>query len=93
MSTNAITISVSDYPRQANNFQRFVDVLGKDASSYVQSVIIAANSTEDLRRCTPRSIFQSALRAASLGLSCDPAQREAWLVPYNIKVKTFNGHP
>ena len=83
-STN---VSIAEYLRQAENFQKFSDILGKDAAPYVQSAIIAASSTNDLLACTPKSVFRAALRAASLGLSCDPAVKQAWLVPYDVKVK------
>lgn len=86
-------MSLAEYLRQAENFQKFVDILGRDAAPYVQSVVIAASSTEELVQCTPRSIFRAALRAASLGLSCDPAVKQAWLVPRNRKVKGRNGQP
>lgn len=84
-------ITVSDYMRKPENLARFTDVLGKDANAYVQSVLIVAASDEKLRECTPQSIYKSALRAASLGLSCDPAVKQAWLVPYNKKIKTPQG--
>ena len=77
---------VTEYLRQPDNFQDFVNLLGKDAAPYVQSVIIAASSTEDLMQCTPQSIHRAALRAASLGLSCDPAVKQAWLIPRNRNI-------
>ena len=87
MATNAIERNpVTEYLRQPDNFQDFVSLLGKDAAPYVQSVIIAASSTDDLMRCTPQSVHRAALRAASLGLSCDPSVKQAWLVPYNRNI-------
>jgi len=64
---------------------KFTDILGDNGKSYVQSVLIAVSASAELMKCTPESIFRSALRAASLGLSCDPALKQAWLVPYNRK--------
>ena len=87
----ATAITVSDYMRKPDIIQKFADVLGRDANAYIQSVLIVAGSDEKLKECTPQSIVKSALRAASLGLSCDPAVKQAWLVPYNKKVKTPNG--
>src|SRR5690242_7865843 len=91
MTTPAKTIVLSEYIRQPETLQRFTDLLGAGGNAYVQSVVIAASATEDLQKCTPQSIVRAALRAASLGLSCDPALKQAWLVPYNKKVKTPQG--
>ena len=80
------------YMKDPNVIQKFTDILGEGAANpYVQSVLIAVADSEDLRKCTHQSILQSALRAASLGLSCDPAIKQAWLVPYNKKVKGRGG--
>ncbi len=80
-------ITIADYMRKPENMARFEDLLGGEAKPYVQSVLIAVTSSADLMQCTPHSIQRSALRAASLGLSCDPALKQAWLIPYNRKVK------
>lgn len=84
-TTTAITLS--EYVHSPAELARFEDVLGKDAKSYIQSVLIAVSSSEDLMKCSHASIVRSALRAASLGLSCDPALKQAWIVPYNKKTK------
>jgi recombination protein RecT len=63
--------------------KRFEELLGeKNARPYIQSVIIAVSASPQLQKCSPESILRSALRAASLGLSCDPAVKQAWLVPF-----------
>lgn len=89
MATNN-AITVSDYMRKPDVIQRFSEVLGGDAqaNSYVQSVLILCATDDNLRECTPVSIFKSALRAATLGLSCDPATKQAWLIPYRKNVGT-----
>ena len=84
--------SIVTYMRQPEVLLRFADVLGtREASAYIQSVLIAVAGSPELMACTPNSIYRSALRAASLGLSCDPALKQAWLVPYNRKVKQADG--
>jgi len=83
--TNAIT--VSEYMHKPEALARFTAILGDSGKAYVQSVLIAVSGSEELKKCTPQSIMGSALRAASLGLSCDPALKQAWLVPYNKKQK------
>lgn len=81
-----MTTDLALYIKRPNVIQQFQDVLGRGANGYVQSVIIASQSNDELMKCTEISIVRAALRAASLGLSCDPAQREAHLVPRNKNV-------
>jgi recombination protein RecT len=83
---------LSVYLNEPTILQKFTKVLGEGAADpYVQSVLIAVADSEELKKCTHQSILQSALRAASLGLSCDPAVKQAWLVPFNKKVKGKGG--
>lgn len=86
--TETTAITVSDYMRAPARMKRFQDILGKGAEPYVQSVLITVAGNDDLQKCTPRSIYISALRSASLGLSLDPALKEGWLVPYNRNIGT-----
>jgi recombination protein RecT len=74
-----------EYMRSETVLKRFGDVLGAGANSYIQSVLIAVADNPGLQTCTAQSIFKAALRAASLGLSCDPAHRQAYLVLRNCK--------
>jgi recombination protein RecT len=76
---------IVNYGRSPEVMQSFARLLGRDAPHYVQSAIMAVQANDRLLQCTPRSIFQSALRAATLRLSCDPALGHAWLVPYKNK--------
>ena len=73
---------IVSYGRSPEVMQSFARLLGRDAPHYVQSAIMAVQANDRLLQCTPRSIFQSALRAATLRLSCDPVLGHAWLVPY-----------
>lgn len=74
-------------PQVMTNFE---GVLDKSAKPYVRSVMIAVEADYKLQQCTPESIGISALRAASLQLSCDPSLKQAYLVPYwNGKKKCF----
>lgn len=61
---------------------KFTEVLDRGAKPYIQSVLIAVEQSEDLQKCSPDSIGIAALRAATLELSCDPALKQAHLVPY-----------
>lgn len=73
---------VKAYAEMEEVKQRFINLLGdKDGRAYVESVVIAVASKEDLQRCSPKSIMISAMRAASLKLSVDPIMKQAHLVP------------
>lgn len=74
---------LKEYIRSEEIMMRFKEVLGDyQASAYVSSVILAVANSQQLQECTPLSIVSSALRAASLRLSCDPSTGQAYLVPF-----------
>lgn len=85
--------AIANFLRQPENVEQFTQIMGHAGKSYVQSVIIAVANNEQLMVCTPPSIMRSALRAASLELSCDPSLRQAYLIPRNRKIKGKNGTP
>ena len=76
---------IKAYGQSPEVLNTFVQLLGKSAPHYIQSALIAVQTNETLMECTPRSIFRSALRAATLGLSCDPSLGHAYIVPYKNK--------
>jgi len=76
---------IVSYGRSPEVMETFSRLVGRNAPHYVQSAIIAVQANDRLMQCTPKSIFRSALRAATLRLSCDPALGHAWLVPYKTK--------
>ena len=90
MTTPKEELTLARYIRQPDQLEKFSNVLGDGANAYVQSVLLAVSNSNDLMECTHNSVVRSALRAASLGLSCDPAVKQAWLVPYNRKMKRKN---
>ena len=75
-------LKIKAYGQSPEVMQTFSLLLGRSAPHYVQSAIMAVQADDRLLQCTPRSIFSSALRAATLRLSCDPTIGHAWLVPY-----------
>jgi len=63
--------------------KRFSSMLGdKQAQRFVASVLTAVMADKKLQACTPLSVYLSAVRAATLGLSVDPAYGQAYLVAY-----------
>jgi len=88
MSDNSLSV-IKKTLNSTEIMQRFASFMGeREAAYYINSVVLAVANSATLQECTPNSIVYSALRAASLKLSCDPALGEAYLVPYG-KVATF----
>lgn len=63
----------------------FVQLIGRTAPHFIQSALTAVQSNDRLMECSPRSVFRAALRAATLGLTCDPSLGHAFIVPYKNK--------
>lgn len=78
---------LSEYFHRQDIIEKFHAVLGNEANAYMQSVLIACTANPDLMECSPQSILRSSLRAASLELSCDPALKQAQLVPIKGKAE------
>lgn len=86
MTTPNQSTTLAQYMKKPEVLTKFSDVVGdSNARPYIQSVLIAVSASPELMKCTNDSILRAALRAASLGLSCDPALKQAWIVPYNKK--------
>jgi phage RecT family recombinase len=97
MNDNAITTTTKEQPIERisahmyreESIKRFSVMLGeKQAQRFVASVLTAVMADQKLQACTPLSIYLSAVRAATLGLSVDPAYGQAYLVAYG-NVCTF----
>lgn len=79
--------------RSEDVVMRFAEVMGDhQARGYVASVLIAVQSNEALAKCSPNSILTSAMRAATLRLSCDPSLGQAHLVPFKGKATLVVGY-
>lgn len=96
MSDNNNNKTITNYDRikaMAKNEQvitSFAGVVGSKtgAIGYINSALLAVGSDARLMECTPASIMSSALRAATMMLSCDPALGQAYIVAYK-GVATF----
>lgn len=72
---------------------RFKDILGdRSAPAYISSVMVAVKESEALMACQPESIYVSALRAATLRLSVDPATGQAYMVPFKGRATLIVGY-
>jgi len=79
---------IAKYGRSPEVMQVFNSILRGGGMAYIESAILAVKMSPPLQECTPQSIFSSALRAATLKLSCDPSLGHAWLVPYKNSRKS-----
>ncbi len=71
------------FARSPMIMERFEELLGdRGARAYVSSVVLAVAGSPKLQQCTSASIVSSALRAATLELSCDVSLGQAALVPF-----------
>jgi recombination protein RecT len=84
---------IREYARSDEIKVRFSEIVGKNnASAYISSALIAVANSEQLQECSPQSILTSAMRAATLRLSCDPATKQAWLVPFSKRCTLIIGY-
>lgn len=92
-SNNKLAV-IRNYMRSEGILTRFAEVLGGDrqASAYVSSVVLAVGSNPTLAECSMTSIATSAMRAATLRLSCDPGIGQAYLVPFKGKAILVIGY-
>ena len=62
---------------------RFAQIVGdKNVGAYVSSIMTTVANSAQLQKCTPNSIYISAVRAATMRLSTDPSTGQAYLVPF-----------
>jgi len=72
---------------------RFAQMMGeRGASTYIASVLIAVADSQSLQKCSPVSVYTSALRAATLRLSVDPGVGQAYLVPFKGRATLIVGY-
>lgn len=84
---------IKNYARSTEIVQRFAEVVGEQgAKPFISSVMLTVANSQRLQECDPISIITSAMRAATLRLSCDPVTRQAWLVPFKGKCTFVIGY-
>src|SRR3990167_11332743 len=84
---------IKSFMRSDEVVTRFREILGeRGASAYISSVLIAVANSDALQECSPASVMISAMRAATLHLSCDPVTGEAWIIPFGKKATFVAGY-
>ena len=68
-------------------------MLGDNATAFLMSVLNCVQNNDKLAECEPQSILMASAVAGTLGLPIDPNLGQAYIIPYNIKIKGKDGLP
>lgn len=71
---------------------KFEDVLGKNATSYVTSLLSVINASPQLKNAEPISIMNAAMKAATLNLPIESSLGFAYVVPYGKQAQFQIGY-
>lgn len=80
--------SFKDLIKEESVKERFEEMMGKNAPSFLMSVLNCVQNNAKLAECDPQSILMASAVAGTLGLPVDPNLGQAYIIPYNVKVKT-----
>ena len=67
--------------------KRFNELLDKNATNFMQTLLAIYNGNEQLKKCEPISILAAAGLAATLNLSISPSLGYAYIVPFGNKAQ------
>lgn len=82
------TMSVQAFIRNESTQKRIADLIGSRAPQLTTSLVTALNNNESLANCSPQSVLNAALTAASMDLPINPNLGFAYIIPYG-KVAQF----
>jgi recombination protein RecT len=67
--------------------ERFEKMLGDNATSFLMSVLNCVQNNDKLMEAEPQSILMASAVAGTLNLPIDPNLGQAYIIPYNVKIK------
>lgn len=76
------TMTVQQYIRNESTQKRIADLIGTRTPQLTTSLVTALNSNEALANCSPQSVLNAALTAASMDLPINPNLGFAYIIPY-----------
>lgn len=79
------TITLTSLIKRDDVKQKFQDILGENASSFISSLITLTNQSQMLSKATPQSILMAGSMAATLKLPVNQSLGFAYIVPYNTR--------
>ena len=78
---NSIVV-LKNYLARDDIQKRLMEMLGKRAGAFTNSIINVTLNSSKLQKCTQESVISAAMVAASMNLPIDPALGQAAIVPY-----------
>lgn len=85
-------LTTKSFFEQSNVKEKFAQLMGKNAESFISSVLQVVNSSDYLKNADPHSIYSCAVMACVLKLSINPNLGFAYIVPYNNSYKDEKGN-
>lgn len=67
--------------------ERFQEMLGKNATPFLMSVLNCVQNNEKLSKAEPQSVLMASAVAGTLNLPIDPNLGQAYIIPYNLRIK------
>lgn len=80
--TNNTQLSIKQFINSQTIQQKFVEILGKNASSFTTSVLQVVNSNDLLKNADPQTVCSAAMMAATLNLPINNNLGFAYIVPF-----------
>lgn len=78
-------IAMKDFFQREDVMQKFQELLGKRASSYLTSVLSVVSQSSMLANADPKTVYMAALTSATLDLPINQNLGFAYIVPYKNK--------
>lgn len=78
---------ISKFLSQDSISEKFSEIIGKNAQTFISSVLSAINQNEQLKSATPESVYSCSVMAATLNLPVNPNLGFAYFVPFNNRKK------
>ena len=80
-----IQLSTIDFLKREEVKQKFQEILGKNATTFMTTVMSLVAQNKMLQDADPQSVYMSAMTSASLGLPVNPNLWFAYILPYKNK--------
>lgn len=78
-------LSTIDFLKREEVKQKFQEILGKNATTFMTTVMSLVAQNKMLQDADPQSVYMSAMTSASLGLPVNPNLWFAYILPYKNK--------
>ena len=92
MTTTTTQLAMKDFFQREDVVQKFQELLGKRASSYLTSVLSVVSQSELLAKADPKTVYMAALTSATLDLPINQNLGFAYIVPYKGQAQFQMGY-